>query len=99
MRRHADRLLRHRKARDRAIILLLIGAAFFLPPAAAIFHMEAMIAGIPLPVIGIFGVWIALVAVAAALAPRLVEAGQVDEFAPGPDLDADPDSGAERPET
>jgi hypothetical protein len=79
MRRRADQPLRHRKARDRAAILTLAGAALFLPPVAAVFRVDATIAGIPLLVVCIFGVWAALIAGAAVLAPRLREAEAADD--------------------
>lgn len=69
----ADQPLRHRKARDRAVILPLVGAILFLPPVAAVFRVDATVAGIPLLVLYIFAVWAGLILAAAALAPRLRE--------------------------
>jgi hypothetical protein len=85
MRRRADQPLRHRKARDRAAILTLVGAALFLPPVASVFRVDASIAGIPLLVVCIFGVWAALIAGAAVLAPRLGEAEAAEDPGAGAD--------------
>ena len=71
--RRADRPLRHRKARDRAAILPLVGAILLLPPIAVIFRVDATLAGIPLLVVYVFAVWAGLILAAAALAPRLSE--------------------------
>ncbi len=79
--RRADRPLRHRKARDRAVILPLVGAILFLPPVAAIFRMDVALAGIPLLVLYIFAVWAGLIVAAAALAPRLRESDAAVEDA------------------
>lgn len=75
MRRHAERPLRARKARDRAAILPLVGATFWLPPLAGIFQVDATLAGVPVPVLCVFGIWAVLIVGAAVLAPRLAEAG------------------------
>jgi hypothetical protein len=85
MRRRTDQPLRHRKARDRAAILTLLGAVLFLPPVASVFRVEASLAGIPLLVVCIFGVWAALIAGAAVLAPRLGEAEAAEDSAAGDD--------------
>jgi hypothetical protein len=74
MRRRADQPLRHRKARDRALILPLVGALLFTPPVAGIFELEAKIGGVPFLLIYLFAVWAALIAGAAALSRRLREA-------------------------
>jgi len=79
MRARADQPLRHRKARDRAAILPLVGAVLFLPPAAAIYRVDMTVAGMPLLVVCVFGVWAALIAGAAALAPRLGESASAED--------------------
>lgn len=81
MARRADQPLRHRKARDRAVILPLVGAILFLPPVAAVFRVDATVAGIPLLVLYIFAVWAGLILAAAALAPRLRESDAAVEDA------------------
>lgn len=68
-----DRPLRHRKARDRALILPAVGAVLFLPPVARIFEIDVRIGGVPLVVIYLFAVWAALIVGAAALSHRLSE--------------------------
>ncbi|HET7409611.1 MAG TPA: hypothetical protein VFJ13_05380 [Paracoccaceae bacterium] len=94
MRGRADQPLRHRKARDRAAILTLVGAILFLPPVAGVFRVDATVAGVPLLVVCIFGVWAALIAGAAALAPRLRAAEGTEDPGSGADgasnLTADP---------
>ena len=84
--------LRHRKTRDRAVILPVVGAALFLPPVAGVFRMEAAVAGVPLPVLYVFAVWAALIACAALLAPRLREAEAAAEDPPA-ETAADPAAG------
>ena len=79
--RRADRPRRPRKARDRAMILPLVGAILFLPPIAGIFRIEATLAGVPLVVVYIFAVWAALIAGAIALARRLSDADAPREAA------------------
>lgn len=73
MRRRTDRPLRHRKARDRAAIVPLVGAVLLLPPVAGIFRIDAGVAGLPMIVVYVFAVWAGLIAAAALLAPTLQE--------------------------
>lgn len=79
MRRRADQPLRYRKARDRALVLPLIGALLVTPPLAGIFEIEAKIGGVPFLLVYLFAVWAALIAGAAALARRLREADAAGE--------------------
>lgn len=79
MRRRADQPLRHRKARDRALVLPLVGALLFTPPIAGIFEIDAKIGGVPFLLVYLFAVWAALIAGAAALAGRLREADAAGE--------------------
>ncbi len=67
----ADEPLRHRKTRDRALILPLAGLILLTPPVAGIFHLDAKIAGIPFTVVYLFAVWALLIAGSAALSRRL----------------------------
>lgn len=71
MRMRADEPLRHRKVRDRALILLLVGILLFTPPVAGIFEVEARIGGVPVVLVYLFAVWAALIGCAAALSRRL----------------------------
>lgn len=79
MRRRADQPLRYRKARDRALVLPLVGALLLTPPVAGIFEIEAKIGGVPFLLVYLFAVWAALIAGAAALARRLREADAAGE--------------------
>lgn len=73
MSRRPHQPLRHRKARDRALILPLMGAFLFTPPVAGIFQLEMKIGGVPFLLIYLFAIWAALIAGAAALSGRLRE--------------------------
>lgn len=66
-----DQPLRYRKARDRALILPVIGAILLLPPVARIFELDVRIGGVPLLAVYVFAVWAALIVGAAALSRRL----------------------------
>lgn len=67
----ADQPLRHRKTRDRALILPLAGLILLTPPVAGVFHLDAKIAGVPFTLVYLFAVWALLIAGAAALSRRL----------------------------
>jgi len=67
----ADQPLRHRKARDRALILPLVGLILLTPPVAGIFQLDAKIAGVPFTAVYLFAVWALLIAGAAALSRQL----------------------------
>lgn len=69
--RQSQRPLRHRKARDRSLILPAVGAMLFLPPVAQIFEIDGRIGGVPFIVVYLFAVWAALIVAAAALSRRL----------------------------
>ena len=71
MRVRADEPLRHRKVRDRALILLLVGVLLLTPPVAGVFQVEARVGGVPFVLVYLFAVWAALIACAAALSRRL----------------------------
>ena len=66
-----DQPLHHRKIRDRALILPLVGLILLMPPVAGGFHLEIMIAGLPFTGVYLFVVWAMLIAGAAALSRRL----------------------------
>ncbi len=86
MRQRPDQPLRQRKARDRALILPLVGLLLFTPPVAGIFEVEARVGGVPFLLVYLFAVWAVLIAGAAGLARRLR------------DIDAAGDAGGERPD-
>ena len=67
----AEQPLRHRKTRDRALILPLAGLILLIPPVAGVFHLDAKIAGVPFTLVYLFAVWALLIAGAAALSRRL----------------------------
>jgi hypothetical protein len=71
--RQSERPLRHRKARDRALIVPAVGTMLFLPPLAQIFEVDARIGGVPIVVISIFAVWALLILGAAILSRSLGE--------------------------
>lgn len=62
----------HRKARDRSIALLLIGAVALLPPLAGIFLIDGSVFGVPFPLVYVFAIWALLVAGAAGLSRALL---------------------------
>jgi len=87
----ADQPLRHRKTRDRAMILPLIGLILLTPPVAGIFQLDDKISGVPFTVIYLFAVWAALIAGAALLSRRLGAGEEIAEAqnpAEHPDTDA-----------
>ena len=63
--------LGHGKARDRAIILPLIGLALLTPPLGGIFQLDIKIAGVPFTLVYLFVIWAALIACAWALSRHL----------------------------
>ncbi|MEM7508358.1 MAG: hypothetical protein AAF415_16620 [Pseudomonadota bacterium] len=84
-RRTADRAGQEsqpRKTRDRAAILLLLGVVLLMPPAAAIFNLDARIGGLPLTLVYLFAVWAGLIVLTALLSRQL---GAIDR--PGADGD------------
>ena len=76
----AEQPLRHRKTRDRALVLPLIGLMLLLPPAAGIFHLEYKLFGVPFTLIYLFTVWALLIAGAAALSRRLRNGDEATEM-------------------
>ena len=61
----------HRKTRDRALILPLVGLIALLPPVAGIFRIDMRVLGVPFTAAYLFIVWAALIAGAAMLSRRL----------------------------
>ena len=60
-----------RKARDRSIALLLVGAVLLMPPLIGVSLVDGTVAGLPIPLLYVFAVWAALIAGAAVLARPL----------------------------
>lgn len=69
--RSARQPLAARKARDRALVLPLVGLLLLMPPLAGIFHVDARVAGVPFTLAYLFGVWAALILGCALLSRRL----------------------------
>lgn len=63
--------LEQRRARDRSLALVITGVVLLLPPIAGVALVDVRIAGIPMPLIYVFVVWIGLIIGAARLASRL----------------------------
>ena len=59
------------RLRDAAALLPLLGLVLLMPPVITLFAVGLDVAGVPLIVVYVFGVWLALIACAALLARRL----------------------------
>ncbi len=59
------------RLRDAAVVLPLVGLFLLMPPAITLFTAPYHVAGVPLIVTYLFGVWIALIVCAAILANRV----------------------------
>ncbi|GMV48005.1 MAG: hypothetical protein AMXMBFR66_34030 [Pseudomonadota bacterium] len=59
------------RLRDAAVLLPAIGVFLLMPPAINLFTGTRAVAGVPLIVVYLFGVWLALIVCAALLARRL----------------------------
>lgn len=59
------------RLRDAAVLLPAIGVFLLMPPAINLFTGTRLVAGVPLIVAYLFGVWLALIACAGLLARRL----------------------------
>lgn len=62
---------RARKNRDRAGVLVIVGALCLMPPLVGAFPNELRLAGVPLDAFYVFAVWAVLIAGTAWLARRL----------------------------
>jgi len=63
---------REARARDAAIVLPLLGLVLLMPPLIVLFAVPISVAGVPLIVVYLFGVWLALV-LGAALLGRVLQ--------------------------
>lgn len=63
------------RARDAAAVLPALGLFLLMPPVITLFASAVHVAGVPLIVVYLFGVWLSLIVCAALLARRL---GQPD---------------------
>lgn len=59
------------RIRNAAALLPILGIFLIMPPAITLFVANLPLAGIPLIVVYVFGVWFALIVAAALLARRL----------------------------
>jgi hypothetical protein len=50
-----------RRARDRSIVILMVGVALLMPPIAPAVLMDDRVFGLPLPLLYIFVVWAGLI--------------------------------------
>lgn len=78
MSERAEQNIRQRKMRDRAVVLLLCGVIFLLPPFAGIFHLNTTVFGVPATLIYLFAVWAFLIAGARWLSARLDSGAETD---------------------
>lgn len=78
-------ILFRRKVRDRAIALLLVGFAFFMPPLASFATVDGRIGGVPFTLVFMFTVWAVLIAGAVLLARPLIESEDPPTPEPGND--------------
>ncbi len=69
----------HHGARDAATILPFLAVALILPPLVLIFTAPIRLAGIPLIVVYLFGVWAAVIAAAYLVARRLKPKAEEDD--------------------
>lgn len=67
----AKELYRKRRHRDLAFLLPCIGAFLYFSPLKSGISSETTLAGIPLVLLFVFGIWAALILAAAWLARRL----------------------------
>ena len=82
-----DSLSSRRKVRDRSIVHLLTGIVLLLPPIVGVAHVDAKLAGVPVPLLYVFGVWTALIVVALLLAGPLSRGDTTSATAETTDVD------------
>ena len=67
MKDRASQQVRFRKAKDRSLVLVLVGCILLMPPVAAIFQLDATWHGVPATLMFVFSIWGVLIVGAAAL--------------------------------
>jgi hypothetical protein len=77
--------IRHRKARDRSVALLLLGAVLLMPPIGAIFLIDTTLFGVPFPLAYIFVVWVLLIVGGASLVKALQDSDGLHASTDTPD--------------
>lgn len=85
------------RAGDAATLLPLAAAALFLPPFILVFAAPVLIAGIPLIVVYVFGVWAAIILCAWLLARSHAQVS-VSSAADPAGVPSKPEAGSEPPE-
>ena len=85
MKDRASQQVRFRKAKDRSLVLVLVGCILLLPPVAAIFQLEATWNGVPATLMFVFTIWGVLIVGAAMLSRSLNQ--EEEQSAPGDPLD------------
>lgn len=71
-----------RRLRDAAFMLPIVGILLLVPPWIRILDQEARVFGVPVLLVGLFGLWAIGIALTAALATRLSRLGTDDQRAP-----------------
>ncbi len=66
------------RVRDAAAVLPLLGLFAWVPPVIGLFAGEGRVLGIPLIVAWLFGVWLALIVVAAWFSRRLPPGDEIE---------------------
>lgn len=82
------------RLRDAAVVLPLVGLFLLMPPVITLFVRPANVAGVPLIVAYLFGVWLALIGCAALLGRRIAPDAAPDSgrsAAPNPGADPGPE--------
>lgn len=79
------------RLRGAAVTLPIVGLFLLMPPVTTLFIGAATVAGIPLVVVYLFGVWLGLIVCAALLARRMARASALPEPEPPPGADAPPE--------
>lgn len=59
------------RLRDAAVLLPVLGLVLLMPPLIRLFAADVVVAGAPLIVAYVFGVWLALIVCAALIARRI----------------------------
>ena len=85
------------RLRDLAVLLPFVGLILLMPPVIGLFSFTSSVAGIPLPVLYLFGTWALLIAAAALMASRLRSPDE-DDVPAAVMADADPPAPPEIPD-
>ncbi|GAB5470681.1 MAG: hypothetical protein Kilf2KO_37110 [Rhodospirillales bacterium] len=67
------------------MVLLLVGIALLMPPLIGVSLVDAKIAGVPAPLIYVFGVWALLIGIASTLAGPLADSDRAPGSPEGDD--------------